>query len=50
VFEMEPTPQTSCPDVHPLPGWVPIPTKIPPTASRHGRTSVTRMPSWKATA
>ena len=50
VFEVEPTPQTSCPDVHPFPRRVPIPTKIPQTASRHGWTSVTRMPSWKATA
>ncbi len=40
VFEPEPTPQTPCPEVHPLPSRVPIPMRIPPKNSRDGWTSV----------
>ncbi|AAC82829.1 unknown (plasmid) [Halobacterium salinarum NRC-1] len=46
VFEAEPTPQTPWPDVHPLPTRVPMPTKTPPTSSRHGWTSVVHAPPW----
>src|SRR6056297_992215 len=40
VFDAEPTPQTPCPDVQPLPTRVPTPTRMPPRNSRQGWTDV----------